>query len=84
LIEDGDFDIPSAYMTEEEGERLAGYAGQKPAWSQAERIPAGLQRSPQGSRFRPQGGTDGSRGRQAGHAGCPGQRCRCGDPAAAG
>jgi aminopeptidase YwaD len=27
MIEDGDFDIPSAYMTEEEGERLAGYAG---------------------------------------------------------
>ncbi len=29
LIEDGDFDIPSAYMTEEEGQRLAVYAGQE-------------------------------------------------------
>ena len=28
LIEDGDFDIPSVFMTEEEGNRLAGYAGQ--------------------------------------------------------
>jgi aminopeptidase YwaD len=27
LIEDGDFDIPSVYLTEEEGERLASYAG---------------------------------------------------------
>jgi aminopeptidase YwaD len=27
LIEDGDFDIPSAYMTEEEGARLAPHAG---------------------------------------------------------
>ncbi len=29
LIEDGDFDIPSAYMTDVEGEQLAGYAGQQ-------------------------------------------------------
>jgi aminopeptidase YwaD len=29
LIEDGDFDIPSAYMTDEEGQRLAEYAGQE-------------------------------------------------------
>jgi aminopeptidase YwaD len=28
LIEDGDFDIPSAYMTAEEGERLASHAGE--------------------------------------------------------
>ncbi|CAG0927131.1 hypothetical protein TFLX_00373 [Thermoflexales bacterium] len=28
LIEDGDFDIPSVYMTEEEGQRLIGRAGQ--------------------------------------------------------
>jgi aminopeptidase YwaD len=28
LIEDGDFDIPSVYVTEEEGQRLAGHAGQ--------------------------------------------------------
>jgi len=28
LLEDGDFDIPSVYMTEEEGSRLARYAGQ--------------------------------------------------------
>ena len=27
LIEDGDFDIPSVYMTEEEGEKLLNYAG---------------------------------------------------------
>ena len=29
LIEDGDFDIPSAYMTEEEGQKLAVYEGRK-------------------------------------------------------
>lgn len=29
LIEDGDFDIPSAYMTEEEGQRLTVYAGRE-------------------------------------------------------
>ncbi len=29
LIEDGDFDIPSAYMTEDEGQKLAVYAGRK-------------------------------------------------------
>ncbi len=29
LIEDGDFDIPSAYMTAEEGQKLAVYAGRK-------------------------------------------------------
>ena len=41
LIEDGDFDIPSVYMTEEEGERLAGYAGRELALEiEAERIPA--------------------------------------------
>ncbi len=28
LVEDGDFDIPSVYMMEYEGERLAGYVGQ--------------------------------------------------------
>lgn len=27
LFEDGDFDIPSVYMTDVEGERLAAYAG---------------------------------------------------------
>jgi len=41
LIEDGDFDIPSVYITEEEGQRLAGHAGQE-VWleSRARRIPA--------------------------------------------
>ncbi len=29
LIEDGDFDIPSVYMTEEEGQKLAVYAGRE-------------------------------------------------------
>jgi aminopeptidase YwaD len=29
LIEDGDFDIPSAYMTEEEGQKLAVYTGRE-------------------------------------------------------
>ena len=29
LIEDGDFDIPSAYMTEEEGQKLTAHAGGK-------------------------------------------------------
>ena len=29
LIEDGDFNIPSVYMTEEEGKRLSGCAGMK-------------------------------------------------------
>ena len=41
LFEDGDFDIPSVYMTEEEGLRLAGYAGQVVSLeSRAQRIPA--------------------------------------------
>jgi aminopeptidase YwaD len=41
LIEDGDFDIPSVYMTEEEGNRLAAYAGQEITLEiDAERIPA--------------------------------------------
>jgi aminopeptidase YwaD len=41
LFEDGDFDIPSVYMTEEEGDRLAGYAGQVISLeSRARRIPA--------------------------------------------
>jgi aminopeptidase YwaD len=41
LIEDGDFDIPSIYMTEEEGGRLAGYAGQIiNLKSRAKRIPS--------------------------------------------
>jgi aminopeptidase YwaD len=41
LFEDGDFDIPSVYMTEEEGFRLAGYAGQELSLeSRAYRIPA--------------------------------------------
>jgi len=41
LIEDGDFDIPSVYMTDREGDRLAEYAGQQVALeSQASRIPA--------------------------------------------
>ena len=41
LFEDGDFDIPSVYMTEEEGNRLAEHAG-KEIWleSRAHRIPA--------------------------------------------
>ena len=41
LFEDGDFDIPSVYMTEEEGDRLAGYAGKEAALeSRAQRIPS--------------------------------------------
>jgi aminopeptidase YwaD len=41
LIEDGDFDIPSIYMTEEEGTRLASYAGQRVSLdSRARRIPS--------------------------------------------
>jgi aminopeptidase YwaD len=41
LIEDGDFDIPSVYMTEEEGQRLAQYAGKQVALeSRARRIPS--------------------------------------------
>lgn len=40
LIEDGDFDIPSVYMTEEEGRRLLEYSGQKIFLkSGSERIP---------------------------------------------
>ncbi|MFO7942827.1 MAG: M28 family peptidase [Anaerolineales bacterium] len=41
LIEDGDFDIPSVYMTEEEGEKLLSYTGM-PAMlqSRSTRIPA--------------------------------------------
>ncbi len=41
LIEDGDFDIPSVYLTAEEGSRLAQYAGQVVSLNiDAERIPA--------------------------------------------
>ncbi len=41
LIEDGDFDIPSCYMSEEEGKRLAQYIGQQVTLEiRAERIPA--------------------------------------------
>jgi aminopeptidase YwaD len=41
LIEDGDFDIPSAYMTEEEGQRLAAQAGAEASLDmEARRIPA--------------------------------------------
>ncbi len=41
LIEDGDFDIPSVYMTAEEGDRLVRYAGQVVSLDiDAERIPA--------------------------------------------
>ena len=41
LIEDGDFDIPSVYMTEEEGKRLAEHAGKKILLDiKAKRIPA--------------------------------------------
>lgn len=41
LFEDGDFDIPSVYMTDVEGERLAAYAGQDVALrSRATRIPS--------------------------------------------
>ena len=41
LFEDGDFDIPSVYMTEEEGYRLAGYTGKEVSLeSRAQRIPA--------------------------------------------
>lgn len=41
LIEDGDFDIPSVYMTEEEGERLLSHAGKSVRLkSHSKRIPA--------------------------------------------
>jgi aminopeptidase YwaD len=41
LIEDGDFDIPSVYMTEEEGVRLAAYAGRTVSLeSRARRVPS--------------------------------------------
>jgi aminopeptidase YwaD len=41
LIEDGDFDIPSVYMTDELGERLARHAGMEVSLEiEAERIPA--------------------------------------------
>ena len=41
LIEDGDFDIPSVYMTEDEGQKLARHAGQVVTLeSRARRIPA--------------------------------------------
>jgi aminopeptidase YwaD len=41
LFEDGDFDIPSVYMTEEEGRRLAQYAGAAVSLdSRARRTPA--------------------------------------------
>jgi aminopeptidase YwaD len=41
LIEDGDFDIPSVYMTDEEGNRLAGHAGQETVLDiRAQRSPA--------------------------------------------
>jgi aminopeptidase YwaD len=41
LFEDGDFDIPSVYMTDEEGNRLAEHAGQEVSLeSRAQRIPA--------------------------------------------
>jgi aminopeptidase YwaD len=41
LIEDGDIDIPSVYMSEEEGERLARYGGREAVLElRARRIPA--------------------------------------------
>jgi len=41
LIEDGDFDIPSVYMTDEVGERLAAHAGREVSLAiEAERLPA--------------------------------------------
>jgi len=41
LIEDGDFDIPSAYMTEEEGDRLAKQSGERAVLEiRSRRIPA--------------------------------------------
>lgn len=41
MIEDGDFDIPSVYIKDEDGERLASHAGRQVALDiSAERIPA--------------------------------------------
>lgn len=41
MIEDGDFDIPSAYMTEKEGEKLLAFSGKKVTLKMdAERIPS--------------------------------------------
>ncbi len=40
LIEDGDFNVPSVYMTEEEGKRLRGFSGKEVILdSRSERIP---------------------------------------------
>ena len=58
LIEDGDFEIPSVYMTEEEGARLVQYAGKTAALkSNSSRIPGkgynviGRKGSPSGGRL---------------------------------
>ena len=41
MFEDGDFDLPSAYMTDDEGERLAGHSGHVVrVESRCERIPS--------------------------------------------
>lgn len=41
LFEDGDFDIPSAFMTDEEGKKLSNYVGREAElFMDAERIPA--------------------------------------------
>ena len=41
LFEDGDFEVPSVYTTDVEGERLAAFAGQEVSLDiQAQRIPA--------------------------------------------
>lgn len=41
MIEDGDFDIPSAYMTEKEGKKLLAFSGKKASLKMdAERIPS--------------------------------------------
>jgi aminopeptidase YwaD len=41
MITDGDFDIPSAYLTDREGERLLAFSGQMAALAiQAERVPS--------------------------------------------
>ncbi len=41
MIEDGDFDIPSAYMTEKEGKKLLAFSGKKVSLKMdAERIPS--------------------------------------------
>ncbi len=89
LIEDGDFDIPSAFMTEEEGQKLAVYAGRevdleiRASRSMAEGCNVVARR---GGNGRERGRVGGHRAhrREAGNAGRGGRRDGGDRPAAAG